>query len=180
MDVLAISRGDGQSHAQTPVTSIPMIPPATARSTNIETLLQQPRAPQDCSVAKHPPFAVTGAWHPAAHEPAMTPAAPKPQQHSAAKTSGTRSGPNAIPTSVLIVMGLTPHAMPRSGEQKGDGSVWVAFNTTASSRSCGITATRELDASAKDANTKDGTRMRTALQRCCLPPDPVGPYYYYP
>ena len=104
----------------------------------------------------------------------MTPAAPKPQQHSAAKTNGTRSGPNAIPTSVLIVMGLTPHAMPRSGEQKGDGSVWVAFNTTASSRSCGITATCELDASAKDANTKDGTKMRTALQRCCLPPDPVG------
>ena len=79
-----------------------------------------------------------------------------------------------MPKSVLIVMGLTPHAMSRSGEQKGDGSVCVAFKTTASSRSCGITATCELDASAKDANTKDGTKMRTALQRCCLPPDPVG------
>lgn len=143
--------------------------------------LQQPRAPQDCSVAKHPPATVTGTWHPAAQEPAMTPAGPKPQQQSAAKKTGTRIGPDTMPTSALIVMGHTPHPMSGSCEQKGDdctgSKLCVALETTAttvSSRSCGITSTRELDANTKYVNVR-ATTISNALQRsCCWPPDAKG------
>ena len=146
---------------------------------------QQPRAPQDCSVAKHPPATVTGTWHPAAQEPAMTPAVPKPQQQRAAKKTSTRIGPDTMPTSALIVMGHTPHAMSGSCEQKGDdctgSKLCVALSaalestaTTVSSRSCGITSTRELDANTKYVNVR-ATTISNALQRsCCWPPDAKG------
>ena len=185
----AVGKASFQSHAQTPVTPIPMKPPATASSTlkmsrggAAADAPQQPRAPQDCSLAKHPPAAVTGNWHPAAQEPATTPAVPKPQQQSAAKKTGTRIGPVTMPTSVPIVTVHSPHAMSGSCEQMADGcaesklcvALSAALKRAVSSRSCGTASTRELDASSKDVDVRP-TSVSTALQRrSCWPPDATG------
>ena len=184
----AVGKASFQSHAQTPVTPIPMKPPATASSTlkmsrggAAADAPQQPRAPQDCSLAKHPPAAVTGNWHPAAQEPATTPAGPKPQQQSAAKKTGTRIGPVTTPTSVPTVTVHSPHAMSGSCEQMADGcaesklcvALSAAWKRATSSRSCGIASTRELDTKTKEVNAR-ATSMSTVLQRSSWPPDATG------